>query len=276
MVNSTSIHLITYGNINFNISKKKIVKEAKESAIFDTVKAYAPNDLPQSFRKKFEHILKEPRLGGYCIWKPCIIRERLKKIQEGDFLVYVDAGCTLNKKGGKRFDEYLEMLNKSKYGILSFSLRFKEKEWTTKEIFNYFNVELNSEIAESVQLVGGILIMKKNSHLIKIIDLWYNTLIDNPLLFTDAYNENQIPEFKENRHDQSVFSIIRKIHGTIIINEIETYFTPFGSEQSLAFPIWATRRRESKQSIKARIINFILTNKVLKVTKIIFKKYFTH
>ena len=70
------------------------------------------------------------------------------------------------------------------------------------------------------------------------------TVHDNPILFTDDYNNNPCnrgrDEYIETRHDQSVFSIIRKLYGSILLSE-ETYFT-FGSEHSLKFPFWATRK----------------------------------
>lgn len=67
----------------------------------------------------------------------------------------------------------------------------------------------------------------------------------NPLLFTDYYNrQKQHPEFKDNRHDQSISSILRKQIGTIIIDGNETYMKPFGKIESLKYPFWATRHRK--------------------------------
>ena len=52
------------------------------------------------------------------------------------------------------------MLNKSDSGMLLFQIDHLEKHWTTKEIFNYFSVNINSDIGNSGQLVGGIIIIK--------------------------------------------------------------------------------------------------------------------
>ena len=66
-------------------------------------------------------------------------------------------------------------------------------------------------------------------------------LEDNPLLFTDHYNNNgQESCFIENRHDQSVLSLNRKIHGSVIIQD-ETYHGNFKSEEALKYPLLATR-----------------------------------
>ena len=70
--------------------------------------------------------------------------------------------------------------------------------------------------------------------------MWNKVLYTNPLLFTDYYNNNQQSYFKDNRHDQSVFSIIRKKYNSIILKD-ETFFEPFGNIISLNYPFWATR-----------------------------------
>ena len=146
--------------------------------------------------------------------------------------------------GEKRFFEYIDILNNSDTGIISFQLpkQYIEKKWTTKEIFNYFDVSSNDTITNSRQIVGGIRIMKKNKNLIHLINLEKKALYDNALLFTKYYDEEQNNYFKKNRHDQSIFSVIRKLHEPILIDD-ETYFRPFGSGKSLEYPIWAKRRK---------------------------------
>lgn len=117
-----------------------------------------------------------------------------------------------------------------------------EKYWTTQQIFDYFNIDTDSQIANTGQLVGGIRIMKKNDNFIKQINMELETLYNNPLLFTDYYNNNQQNYFIENRHDQSVFSIISKMNKyTILLND-ETFFE-FDPQEPLKYPFFATRIR---------------------------------
>jgi hypothetical protein len=88
---------------------------------------------------------------------------------------------------------------------------------------------------------------KKNANSINIVSAWLNPLYQNSLLFTDHYNKSikniQSDIFVDNRHDQSILSVVCKLYKTIVIED-ETYFTDgFGSENSLKFPFWATRIR---------------------------------
>ena len=118
-----------------------------------------------------------------------------------------------------------------------------EKRWTIKEIFNYFNINLNDEIANTGQVIATVIILKKNDNTKRLINIWNNILYNKKLLFTDHYNKNQESYFKDNRHDQSVFSVIRKMSNPILLND-ETYFVPFGNEESLKYPFWATRKKK--------------------------------
>lgn len=242
-MNKQNIHLITYGNALYNRSKIRIKNEALKTKWFDSINLYGPNKLTPQFKETFKDILNKKRGAGYWIWKLDIIKQKLSEINENDILIYIDAGCTINKNGYKRFNEYINLLNKSEYGIISFQLKSYEKKYTTKEIFNYFNLKSDSNIINTKQYAGGILIIKKNDHIKKILEVYEETLLDNPLLITDYYNnKNQDKEFKDNRHDQSIFSVIRKIYGSIVIPD-ETYFKNFNSVKARNYPFLATRRK---------------------------------
>jgi len=240
---SSKIHFITYANAAFENQMNRLITEAHNTGWFTTSTPYRPHDLSEEFRNKYNDILVRPRGAGYWIWKIDIIKQQLDKMDNDDFLIYMDAGCSINPSGKKRFDEYIEMLNNSNEGIISFQMTLQEKTWTTKQIFQHFNLDLNSDYGTSGQIVGGILIMKKNEKLLKIIDECFKVLTTNKLLFTDDYNhQNQESFFKDNRHDQSVLSIVRKIYGSLVL-ENEIYFEPFGNDISLQYPFWATQKR---------------------------------
>ena len=249
-LNKHNIHFITYGDSNFEKSKKRILNEAKDFNEFKTIKGYGPEDLPEDFKEKYKDILSMSRGGGYWIWRPIIIEDAINNINDNEYLVYLDAGCTINKQGKRRFFEYIDKLENSEnhYGILSFQMSGnisdyqKEKWWTTSNIFEYFNIKSDSDIGESGQYLGGVLIMKKNKHLLEYLDKFKKCILENPLLCTDNYNDdNQHDGFKDNRHEQSMTSILRKIHGSEVIDGDETWIIPFGQGESMKYPFWATR-----------------------------------
>lgn len=240
MSDTRRVHFITYGNEKYRRAKIRLTNTAKRMGIFATVRAYGLGDLAPGFRARFKEILRNERGGGYWIWKPYIIKHQMERIRENDFLVYLDAGCTIDSHKGRRFHEYLETLSRSEYGILAFQLSFRECDWTVKECFSHFDVPLDSGIRRTGQLISGILIMKKTKHLEQIINTWYQTVCDNVLLFTDHFNEcPQRPGFHENRHDQSVLSVIMKKYGAVVLAD-ESYPNAAGRRQGLG-PFIASR-----------------------------------
>ena len=239
---SQKIYFITYGDSpKYNISKKHIIGLAQQSGFFEGCKSFSFNDLDYDFKKKYKEILSQTRGGGFYIWKPKIISSFLENIKNNDIVVYTDAGSSFNYLAKKRFFEYIEMLNSSDYGNLRFENKktYLEKYWTNKEIFNYFNLHPESTQGNSVQLMGGHLIFKKNSHTKNFLNEFFNVVDQDNKLITDFYLQNQIEHFKENRHDQSILSILSKVYGGEILKN-ETFFDK-DSELQINFPFLSVR-----------------------------------
>jgi hypothetical protein len=112
-------------------------------------------------------------------------------------------------------------------------------------MFDYFKkiaprTSLWKEVAESGQYIASILIMRKTPQLESIMALCNQTLYDDPYLFTDKCNDatkQKRGNFADNRHDQSVFNIVRKLfpNDTFVIPD-ETFkpktAVPFVTERS--------------------------------------------
>lgn len=245
LLKKNNIHFITYGDKKYEKARLRLIEQAKKFGVFNIIKGFTENNLTNDFKEKYKDILNMTRGGGYWIWKINIFKQMLELINENDFLVYLDAGCNLNMYGIKRFYEYINMFNNNDYGILGFEMiNQPEKYWTTEQIFSYFNIEKNNKIRNSGQLVGGVLILRNNKHLKKYLQEFEKCLEQDKYLITDYYNKiNQNKDFKDNRHDQSISSIIRKKIGSIIIKGDESWVPPFGSEKSLEYPFWATRSK---------------------------------
>lgn len=239
------IYFLTYGDRNFYLSKKHLISLAERSDYFDYCIEMSPSDLKDDFVKKYKDILKVPRGGGYWIWKHNIISSLLNKINYGDIVVYCDAGASLNysAKAKLNFQKYISLLNDSQYSNLRMECEegFVEKYYTSKEVFNYFNLEPESEVGNSVQLQAGHMFFKKDNNLVNYFREYELLLDTNTDLITDKYNENnQIVNFCENRHDQSIFSILSKIFGSEIIPN-ETEFRSKVSKQ-FDYPFLSVRR----------------------------------
>lgn len=248
------IHFITYGEgYGYDRTLERIYREAIESNFFDSVESFNYTNLTPDFKEKYKDVLCQKRGAGYWIWKVDIIRNKLNSLQEGDYLAYLDAGCTINKLGKRRFEQYIEILEKSKYGILDFECRHnfsKQKKQCTKQVFDYFDID--PESANRGTTLPGVLIIKKNKHSIGIFEKFLEVLDFDEKLVTDHYNKYpQHPSYWDHRHDQSIFTCLFMKYGSEIINRNESWDFEedpdnggmFGGKNSMNYPFWATRNR---------------------------------
>ena len=87
-------------------------------------------------------------------------------------------------------------------------------------------------------------------------------------MITDFYNDtDQHDGFIENRHDQSIFSLLSKKHGGVIVNN-ETHFSR-GLDQQTDYPFLAVRRHGHGV---LDTVKFTLNYKNIKETPVYFSK----
>ena len=242
-MSNQKIYLVTYGSGKYNNTKYRLKQEAIDSGFFDEIFVYGAEDIDSGFLEKYKNLFDGKieggnRGGGFWIYKYYFVEKVLKMINENDIVFWLDAGCTINKNGKKRFYEYIDILNNSEHCNLSFIMHHLEKYWTTSQIFNYFDISMNSDIANSGQMMATCIGWKKNNCSFNLINLFFKTIDYDYKLISDAYNKiDQNEYFKDNRHDQSIFSILRKLHGAEILNDetasCDGRYKPFGASRKV-------------------------------------------
>ncbi|MDA0754035.1 MAG: hypothetical protein O3A49_05100 [Candidatus Marinimicrobia bacterium] len=238
-------HFITYGTNNFKLQQKELLFLVKKSGVFNTTHGYKPENLDINFKNKYQEILRQSRGGGYWIWKYKILQQKLNEINFNDILVYFDSGGSFNLGGKHMLEKYFEILNQSQHSLLQFRMNHLiEKNYTTKEIFEYFNVSNDFEIKNTGQHMGGLLFIKKTNDILEYLNLYENCIEYDPFLITDKYNKKQNnSKFIENRHDQSIFSVLSKKYGAEVVDGDPTYFSDKPSMQ-FHYPFLAVRRKK--------------------------------
>ena len=246
-------YFLTYGDKNFYYSKKHLSYLAKESGFFDKVISLGPEDLDKDFLNKYIDVLSNKRGGGYWIWKHEIINSLLKNIDNGDIILYCDAGSSINTlpKAKKRFKEYFDLLLDSKNSFLRFETekQFLEKQFTSSELFKYFDIGLDTSIANSTQLQAGVMFFQKSYESLEFFNDYKNVLNFDINLITDSYVNNQDNQFIENRHDQSIFSILGKFYDSI---ELENE-TEFRNRKELQYDYPILTVRASNHGLKDKV-----------------------
>ena len=123
---------ITYGDQKYKDSLQRIKKEAEALEIFDEIHLYNDKLLPDLFQ---EYVRQYERGGGYWLWKPYVLFDALSKVDEGDIIVYADAGCTLLRHTD--WKDYFRILKRKE--AIFFITKGKNKKWCKKEVFTFFN-----------------------------------------------------------------------------------------------------------------------------------------
>ena len=176
---------------------------------------------------------------GYWLWKSYLVKKTLQSMNEGDVLIYADAGCTINISGKSRLIEYIDMCKKHDSGIVSFQMSFIEHNWTKNDIFQHLNA--SNEDVLSGQFLATTFLIRKCKNVVKLVDKWYETCCVYSLLDDTPSTTPNYPMFVANRHDQSIWSILRKQHGSVILSD-ETSQENFKTNGT-NFPLLATRIR---------------------------------
>ena len=161
------------------------------------------------FYEKNKAILEQPRGAGYWLWKPYLISEALKRLNEGDILLYLDAGIELIETPR----EWIE-ISLANQDVALFTGSPKDeytlnRRWTKRDVFIYLDAD-TEKFWDASQVQGGYVALRKSDDSIRFIEKWLDTCQQSGLI-TDAPNrlgKPNLPEFIDHRHDQAILSVL--------------------------------------------------------------------
>lgn len=262
------IAFCTFADKRMRGSLVRIESQAKEMCFFDKIFINNEKKLERKFRKEFGNLLNSKVRGyGYWVWKPEIISQAITQVEFGDLVLYADAGCHLNKNGVDILKSYCEKLAASDAFVAAFQLsgEYLEQSWTKGDLLDYFGVRKKESISETPQIAATAIIVKKTSKLINFLSDWLKVYRTNLNLVDDSQSISSNHEtFKENRHDQSIFSILCKRDGALLFPYSDIY-SPGNWEKLANYPILAKRDRPISlpfhQRTKRKITSFFRRNR---------------
>lgn len=214
---SCNIIAISYANYKYKKHIEMNQKSALEVGKVDKYYYYSEEDIDQNFKDKNIHILFEERGNGYWLWKPYFILKTLKeKLNEGDFLIYSDAGVLYTNKLYKVINNLL----RNKIDIWLYELDYKEKIYSKRDAFILMQAD-NSNFTETFQYMATLQIYRKSNLSEKFVkDLLF--YCQDKRINSDEPNTMGFPNYEgfiENRHDQTIASILYKKYG--ILNSLK-------------------------------------------------------
>jgi len=216
-------YFINYASNGFLNSQKEGLRTAKIFN-FETF-GYSEKDIDREFLNKNSKILSSNRGGGYWLWKPYTILDMLNKLDDNDYLIYMDSGANLVSDPSN----YLDLIDEK--GILAFSMVQKTSKWTKGDCFYLLDKEL--KFKDVNQLQGTYIFLKKNEFSLNFVKKWLD-YCTNENLITDLPNiyMNNLSDFIDHRHDQSIFSLLAYKENILNIPQIDQYCIEHGYDLS--------------------------------------------
>jgi hypothetical protein len=213
----TKYHFITFATPDFIKYAKDNIKSALNVGGFDTATLYTMKDIDPYFIQQNSKLLKHKRLGGYAVWKPYIIYKKLLEIDENDILCYNDSKYLWLTNVRNMEIQLLSDKNIGVYSNKPNSGNHIEKQYTKGDAFLYMNIPNNdfgNYVKNSPQAWSGFILLRKSFNPIRFIGEWLTYNQDNRI--ADDSPTSIIPNdkiFTENRHDQTILSLLCKKWG---------------------------------------------------------------
>ena len=202
---------INYANEGFQKAQKLNLETALQWGA-DKVIGYTPDDMDEEFKEKNKEILSAKKGNGYYLWKPYFLNKAYQELQEGDYLIYTDAGSIYVNK----IQYLIDCMEKEQVDLMVFSLELEmlERKYNKRDALLLMGCD-STEYTDTPQSIGGYVVMKKSPFVEKFLikDLEY---AQDPRMITEQENTLGKPNYDDfvvHRHDQAVWSLMVKKHG---------------------------------------------------------------
>lgn len=210
------------GSVNYRAAASRLASEAYATGLFLTATGSDEHDLrkmaPQ-FWDDHKDVLKARTPGfGWWVWKPYFILHSLLSLPEGDGLLYLDAGSTINSDSDSvaKISGFMEITKRQKV-TGSNSDFFSERRYTCNDLLDFFNLS-PAQRAES-QFCAAILFIVNDVEGREFIRKWCEMVCrDNHRWLLPRKFETENPDdFVHHMHDQASLSCLLKSNSKISI-----------------------------------------------------------
>ena len=207
------IHLVSYGTSKFRHRQIILNASALANRVVDTVDSWNPDRLIASgFCEEVPDIKLDERGSGFWAWKPYIILDRLKSVNDGEIVFYCDVG--------RRFP-YIQL----QYPLDPFIHWMEEKNqdimpgvyipwngpmsmWTKRSALLAMNMDC-VETRTAIPIQASFSLWRNSRSTRELVGEWMSLCAQRNLVSDDPSdgNLNEHPDFREHRHDQSLLNL---------------------------------------------------------------------
>ena len=215
---NVKMHFITFASKHkqFREAAENLAEYAKSFDMFESITVHTEETIPEFIETHKGFLDNSPRGFGYWLWKPYIIHKTLCSIPEGEMVFYMDSCCGLQVNAKKRLIEYIDMAHKNPNGNFFVGPINLLHHWCKMDTLLALDgieyMYLRDVLATFLMTTNT----QKNRDFFK---LYYDTGCNYHLIDDSPSIAQNHPEFREHRHDQSIFTILTRKYSPESIND---------------------------------------------------------
>lgn len=206
------IHLVSFSDDKMTIAQQLCMSSAKKMGVDDARgynsgwwKALGHTD---TFEWLNNGVLSQERGAGYWIWKAWCIAEAMQRLNDGDILIYSDAGVEFVANVN-------EIISRMDEDIFFFTNGWPHIEWCKMDVLKSIlpNFKIDGTERDIKQIQASVIFFRVSKKTREFVKEWllYSQM---PGFIDDSKSKEQdYPTFAEHRHDQAILTCLAIKHG---------------------------------------------------------------
>lgn len=188
------------------------------AAGFNVVHQMSEIEIDPSFFTQHSAILGQGKGAGYWLWKPYFLDRILSVMGEQDVLFYADSGSVFVK----HMSPVLKAVREDHNGVTAFRMSGKhtEKYWTKRDVFRALGAQ-TTEYTDTPQIGASFMAFRGTAFAKAFVREYLNFCCDPHLVGDEPNSDGWVePGFQDNRHDQSIWSVLVKKHRVSVMPDL--------------------------------------------------------
>ena len=174
---------------------QRLIQQALETGLFDKSKLYTDDDLKQDpeFWPRHHNFVEQNNRGyGYYIWKSYLIKQHMAKLNDGDKLFWLDAGCEIDVRKKDTIQKYLKYIETD---YIIGSKNTYEVEYSKFDLILKLDM-FDGKYLNDFQRQGGVALYLVCDKTRELVNRWYELSCDYHLIDDSPDVHGRIECFK--------------------------------------------------------------------------------
>lgn len=213
------IHLTSYATPKYRHRQIFLAGSARANRIVDGVTSWNPKMLVDAgFSELTPELSLTERGSGYWAWKPFVILKALENLQNGQVVLYCDAGrkypYILLDTPLNQFILWMESQNQDIMPGICIPWGGSMEVWTKQDAFVKTGID-GEDVRNAAPIQASFSLWKNSPDTRAFVQEWLGWCVQRQLVSDDpSVNvETESPKFKAHRHDQSLLNLCCHKHG---------------------------------------------------------------